>query len=157
MLFFTCKHQKLLFILAKAKSWSALNCYFYHFWISFNLLVHVFCTSRVGFVQEMEHKKQCQQKLTDWPTLFSKGLLYTFFCFCFCLFVSVFCLMVRCLACSTQIYGPHEAHAMLQVVGYAAFYSISLPFTVRAPVFGRHQFFGTSEQYGKAHGRSLSG
>ena len=29
--------------------------------------------------------------------------------------------------------------------------------TVRAPVFGRHQFFGTSEHYGKAHGRLLSG
>ena len=24
--------------------------------------------------------------------------------------------------------------------------------TIRAPVFGRHQFFGTSEHYGKAHG-----
>ena len=29
--------------------------------------------------------------------------------------------------------------------------------TVRAPVFGRHQFFGTSEQYGIAHGSLLSG
>ena len=29
--------------------------------------------------------------------------------------------------------------------------------TVRAPVFGRHQFFGTSEHYGKAHGSLLSG
>ena len=29
--------------------------------------------------------------------------------------------------------------------------------TVRAPVFGRHQFFGTSEHYGKAHGILLSG
>ena len=29
--------------------------------------------------------------------------------------------------------------------------------TVRAPVFGRHQFFGTSEHYGKAHGSFLSG
>ena len=28
--------------------------------------------------------------------------------------------------------------------------------TVRAPVFGRHQFFGTSEHYGKAHGSLLS-
>ena len=28
---------------------------------------------------------------------------------------------------------------------------------VRAPVFGRHQFFGTSEHYGKAHGSLLSG
>ena len=27
--------------------------------------------------------------------------------------------------------------------------------TVRAPVFGRHQFFGTSEHYGKAHGSLL--
>ena len=34
--------------------------------------------------------------------------------------------------------------------------SISNTCTVRAPVFGRHQFFGTSEHYGKAHG-SLSG
>ena len=29
--------------------------------------------------------------------------------------------------------------------------------TVRAPVFGRHQFFGTSEHYGKAHGSLLYG
>ena len=29
--------------------------------------------------------------------------------------------------------------------------------TVRAPVFGRHQFFSTSEHYGKAHGSLLSG
>ena len=29
--------------------------------------------------------------------------------------------------------------------------------TVRAPVFGRHQFFGTSEHYGKAHGILFSG
>ena len=29
--------------------------------------------------------------------------------------------------------------------------------TVRAPVFGRHQFFGTSEYYWKAHGSLLSG
>ena len=29
--------------------------------------------------------------------------------------------------------------------------------TVRAPVFGRHQFFGTSEHYRKAHGNLLSG
>ena len=27
----------------------------------------------------------------------------------------------------------------------------------RAPVFGRHQFFGTSEHYGKASGNLLSG
>ena len=29
--------------------------------------------------------------------------------------------------------------------------------TVRAPVFGRHQFFGTSAHYRKAHGSVLSG
>ena len=29
--------------------------------------------------------------------------------------------------------------------------------TVRAPVFDRHQFFGTSEHYGKVHGSLLSG
>ena len=29
--------------------------------------------------------------------------------------------------------------------------------TVRALVFGMHQFFGTSEHYGKAHGSLLSG
>ena len=29
--------------------------------------------------------------------------------------------------------------------------------TVRAPIFGRHQFFSTSEHYGKAHGSLLSG
>ena len=29
--------------------------------------------------------------------------------------------------------------------------------TVRAPVFGRLQFFGTSEHYGKAHGSLISG
>ena len=29
--------------------------------------------------------------------------------------------------------------------------------TVKAPVFDRHQFFGTSEHYGKAHGSFLSG
>ena len=34
---------------------------------------------------------------------------------------------------------------------------ICLKITVRAPVFGRHQFFGTSELYGKAHGSLLSG
>ena len=33
----------------------------------------------------------------------------------------------------------------------------SLQYTVRVPVFGRHQFFGTSEHYGKAHGSLLSG
>ena len=43
-----------------------------------------------------------------------------------------------------------------------AIHSISMagyvnPRTVRAPVFGRHQFFGTSEHYGKAHGSLLSG
>ena len=32
-----------------------------------------------------------------------------------------------------------------------------LPCPVRAPVFGAHQFFGTSEHYGKAHGSLLSG
>ena len=37
------------------------------------------------------------------------------------------------------------------------FRSISWPSTVRAPVFGRHQVFGTSEHYGKAHGSLLSG
>ena len=46
-------------------------------------------------------------------------------------------------------------------------YKINIPFssifffsrygTVRAPVFGRHQFFGTSEHYGKAHGSLSSG
>ena len=30
-------------------------------------------------------------------------------------------------------------------------------YTVRAPVFGRHRFFGTSEHYRKAHGSLLSG
>ena len=34
---------------------------------------------------------------------------------------------------------------------------IQLWYTVRAPVFGRHQFFGTSEHYRKAHGSLLSG
>ena len=29
--------------------------------------------------------------------------------------------------------------------------------TVRAPVFGRHQYFSTSEHYGKTHGSLLSG
>ena len=29
--------------------------------------------------------------------------------------------------------------------------------TIRAPVFGRHQFFGTSEHYRKAHGSLSSG
>ena len=37
------------------------------------------------------------------------------------------------------------------------FRSISWPSTVRAPVFGRHQFFGTSEHYRKAHGSLLFG
>ena len=37
------------------------------------------------------------------------------------------------------------------------FYTHSNASTVRAPVFGRHQFFGTSEHYGKAHGSLLSG
>ena len=31
----------------------------------------------------------------------------------------------------------------------------NLTSTVRAPVFGRHQFFGTSKHYGKAHGSLL--
>ena len=35
--------------------------------------------------------------------------------------------------------------------------SISNYCTIRAPVFGRNQFFGTSEHYGKAHGILLSG
>ena len=30
-------------------------------------------------------------------------------------------------------------------------------YTVRAPAFGRHQFFGTSEHYGKTRGSLLSG
>ena len=33
----------------------------------------------------------------------------------------------------------------------------SIRSTVRAPVFGRHQFSGTSEHFGKAHGSLLSG
>ena len=37
------------------------------------------------------------------------------------------------------------------------FCSLILPGTVRAPVFGRHQFFGTSEHYGKTHGILLTG
>ena len=36
-------------------------------------------------------------------------------------------------------------------------YIILFTCTVRAPVFGRHQFFGTSEHYGKAHWSLLSG
>ena len=35
--------------------------------------------------------------------------------------------------------------------------TFSISCTIRAPVFGRHQFFGTSEHYGKAHGNLLSG
>ena len=35
--------------------------------------------------------------------------------------------------------------------------SLSIISTVRAPVFDRHQFFCTSEHYGKAHGSLLSG
>ena len=33
----------------------------------------------------------------------------------------------------------------------------TLDCTVRTPVFGRHQFFGTSEHYGNTHGSLLSG
>ena len=42
---------------------------------------------------------------------------------------------------------------------WVMFVSCSLTYTctVRAPVFDRHQFFGTSEHYGKAHGSLLSG
>ena len=42
---------------------------------------------------------------------------------------------------------PHQATNNVRI----------LPGTVRAPVFDRHQFFGTSEYYGKAHGSLLSG
>ena len=42
------------------------------------------------------------------------------------------------------------------LVGRNGFFLL-LQGTVRAPVFGRHQFFGTSEHYGKAHGSLLSG
>ena len=35
-------------------------------------------------------------------------------------------------------------------------FAITCTKILRAPVFGRHQFFGTSEHYGKAHGRLLS-
>ena len=35
--------------------------------------------------------------------------------------------------------------------------SEEISITVRVPVFGRHQFFGTSEHYGKIHGRLLFG
>ena len=37
------------------------------------------------------------------------------------------------------------------------FWRTALEYTIRAPVFGRHQFFGTSEHYGKAHWSLLSG
>ena len=66
------------------------------------------------------------------------------------------------IAAITMI-DPHACH----YVPYSALYKKTLislkPFrdsnscTVRAPVFGRHQFFGTSEHYGKAHESLLSG
>ena len=39
----------------------------------------------------------------------------------------------------------------------SAFRKLSSICTIRAPVFGWHQFFGTSEHYGKAHGSLLYG
>ena len=41
--------------------------------------------------------------------------------------------------------------------GFENFLELACTCTVRAPVFGRHQFFSTSEHYGKAHGSLLSG
>ena len=43
-----------------------------------------------------------------------------------------------------------------KIISQSACQTIS-PCTIRAPVFGRHHFFGTSEHYGKAHGSLLSG
>ena len=46
---------------------------------------------------------------------------------------------------------------LMTVQGTITWYIFHSKCTVRAPVFGRHQFFGTSEHYGKAHGSVVSG
>ena len=61
--------------------------------------------------------------------------------------------------------GPSEHHFTTQTSTFNHFLNgastmlnnVFNQTTVRAPVFGRHQFFGTSEHYGKAHGSLLSG
>ena len=50
---------------------------------------------------------------------------------------------------------PEEIRKAIFMNGVGCDYLVAV--TVRAPVFGRHQFFGTSEHYGKAHGSLLSG
>ena len=58
--------------------------------------------------------------------------------------------------CAWGYFGIVKTHkAQLSVL--RPFWKINWSCTVRAPVFGRHQFFGTSEHYGKAHGSLLSG
>ena len=42
-------------------------------------------------------------------------------------------------------------HEQLHFVKFHTFVTLLYSSTVRAPVFGRHQIFGTSEHYGKAH------
>ena len=52
-----------------------------------------------------------------------------------------------------SVYKPHP----ILEYRHVAFGGIFFLSNVRAPVFGRHQFFGTSEHYGKAHGSVLFG
>ena len=59
-----------------------------------------------------------------------------------CMWTSVFCIFMGTLGRLSQIFFPPK-------------YTVRAP--VRAPVFDRHQFFGTSEHYGKDHGILLSG
>ena len=52
---------------------------------------------------------------------------------------------------------PCGAYIMTLVHSYSRVSYFPPKSTVRAPVFGRYQFFGTSEHRGKAHGSLLSG
>ena len=82
------------------------------------------------FFQEMEKKKIMSTKPTDRP-YFPRACYANTFVFVFvCLFLS-FALWWDALACSTQVYRPHETHAMLASGGICSFFSFfPLPFTV---------------------------
>ena len=55
---------------------------------------------------------------------------------------------------STKPCNPHWLTTHLQAYGNER---VNPHSTIRAPVFDRYQFFGTSEYYGKIHGSLLSG
>ena len=60
--------------------------------------------------------------------------------------------VAQCMCvCMCNVWGVRDVHCTCTCI------TVLHHCTVRAPVFGRHQFFGTSEHYGKAHWSLLSG